>query len=394
MGARARDFDHNALSTRARAGELYAAMHAGCPVFRSESWGGFWVAARHAALREVGRDLDTFASGDGVLVPPLGHGRLLLPMEADGALHRAYRGLLLPQLGPQAVAALEPQVREVTGAALDELLPRGGADMYEEYGKRIPASLITRLLGIEDEPDFWDWTETLIYGRFEEGDGGHVREAGDALRAFFVGVVERRRPAAEAGAGDDLVSVLIRAHAAGEVASNEDVVDLCFFLLIAGLDNTAFAIRAVLWHLAAHPDDRQALLDDPALVRPAVEECLRMYPPVTALARSVRAPTEVDGAAIGPGDRVLLLYGAANRDPALFADPDTFRLDRAGNPHVAFGVGAHRCIGSHLARLEIRIAIEEILRRAPAYELAEPETTSWHPAGPLELRWSGESPCG
>ena len=319
------------------------------------------------------------------MIPPLGHDRTLVPMETDGARHARYREILLPHLGPRAVAELEPRVRGVARAILDDLRPRGGADMYELYGKRLPAKMITVLLNVQDEPEFWDWTETLIYGRFESASD--VREAGDSLYRFFEEVVERRRQAGIDPDATDLTSVLIRAHEEGALESNEEVVDLCFFLLIAGLDNTAFAIRAALWHLAAHPADRQALLNDPSQLRPFVEEVLRLYAPVPGVGRHVGADVELDGCPIPEGDRVLLLFAAANRDPALFEHPDEFRLGRQGNPHVSFGVGAHRCLGSHLARLELRIAIGEVLESLPDYELVDPENTSWHPVGPLEIRW-------
>ncbi|HLY48705.1 MAG TPA: cytochrome P450 [Solirubrobacteraceae bacterium] len=379
------EFDHNALTTRAQARDLFADMHANHPLFHSQSWGGFWVATRHATLREIGRDSATFISGDGVMIPPLGHGRALVPMETDGARHSRYREILLPHLGPRAVAELEPRVRGAASGILQDLAPGGAADLYELYCKRLPAEMITFLLDIEDEPEFWDWTETLIYGRFERPED--VRHVGDSLYRFFEEVVARRRGDRIEPGASDLVSVLIDAHASGKLESNEEVVDLCFFLLIAGLDNTAFGIRAALWHLAAYPAHRQALLEDPELLRPFVEEVLRLYAPVPGLGRALGSDVELEGCPISQGDHILLLFAAANRDPALFEDPHEFKLNRQGNPHVAFGVGAHRCLGSHLARLELRIAVGEILRRFPDYELVAPETTSWHPAGPLEARW-------
>jgi cytochrome P450 len=197
-------------------------------------------------------------------------------------------------------------------------------------------------------------------------------------------VVAERRPVAAERA--DLVSVLLRAEAEGRLSADE-VVDLSFVLLIAGLDNTAFGIRAALWHLAAHPADRAALEADGALVKPFVEEILRVYAPVPGLARTVASPTTLDGCPLEPGERLVLLYGAANRDPDVFDDPDAFRLDRRGNPHLAFGGGVHRCLGSNLARLELRVAVEEVLAGLPPYALAEPGATSWHPAGPLSVVW-------
>jgi cytochrome P450 len=382
-------FDHNAPSTREACAAVYAEIAARCPVFHSDAWGGFWAVGRHATLRQVGRDTETFITEPGVMLPPIGHGRPLVPLEADGERHATYRALLLGRLGPQAVAALDPTVREVVRSKLDEMVPRGEADLNEEYAKQIPAVLITRLLGIDYEPEFWDWTETLIYSRLDGEPSNAMREAGDALYEYFEALIARRR---EAGAqGEDLVDILIRARDDGTIASEEDLLHLCFFMLIAGLENTAFAIRAALWHFATHPALRARLLADRTQVRPALEECLRMYSPITGLARTVTAPVELDGRLVRLGEKVMLLFGAAGRDPLVFESPDEFDMDRRGNPHLAFGVGAHRCIGSHLARLEMRIAIEELLERIPNFELLEPETTSWHPAGPLRAHWTQRS---
>jgi cytochrome P450 len=379
-------FDHNAPSTREACAAVYAEIAERGPVFHTDAWGGFWAVGGHATLRQIGRDTETFITAPGVMVPPIGHGRPLVPLEVDGERHATYRALLLRRLGPQAVAALDPTVREVVRRKLDELVPRGEADLNEEYAKQIPAVLITRLLGIDYEPKFWEWTETLIYGRLGDDHSDAMREAGDALYGYFDDLIVRRRAAGAQGA--DLVDILIRARDDGTIVSEEDLLHLCFFMLIAGLENTAFAIRAALWHFATHPALRARLVSDRTQVRPALEECLRMYAPITGLARTVTASVELEGRAVQPGEKVVLLFGAAGRDPSVFESPDEFDMDRRGNPHLAFGVGAHRCIGSHLARLEMRIAIEELLDRIPDYELVEPETTSWHPAGPLLARWT------
>jgi cytochrome P450 len=381
-------FDHNAPETRERSDALYAQLNAQCPVFHTERWGGFWGVARHDTLRRIGRAPEAFITGPGVMIPPMGHGRPLVPLETDGERHRAYRALLLPLLGPSVVARLEPEVSSVAGQILDEMLPRGEADLNEEYAKQIPAALITRLLGIEYDPAFWEAAETLVYGRLDSDGEQASLAAGDFLYAFFEKVVGQRL---EGGADSgDLIDALVGAYVDGLVVSREDLIHLCFFMLIAGLENTAFAIRAALWHLAEHPPLRARLVDDPTLVRPTLEECLRMYAPITGLARTATERVELDGQAIETGDRLMLLFGAAGRDPGMFEEPNEFRIDRRGNPHLAFGVGAHRCIGSHLARLEMRIAVEELLARIPDYELADPAGTSWHPAGPLVVRWAGD----
>jgi len=164
--------------------------------------------------------------------------------------------------------------------------------------------------------------------------------------------------------------------------------------VIAGLENTAFGIRATLRHLAVHPEHRAAVLAEPALVGNLVEQSLRLYPPVTALCRTATRDTTVAGAEIGEGERVLLLFGSANRDAAVFEDADGFHLDRRDGRHLAFGIGPHRCAGSHLARLELRVAVEEVLRRIPAYRLAPGPDPGWYAAGPLEVVWDVAGAAG
>ena len=165
------------------------------------------------------------------------------------------------------------------------------------------------------------------------------------------------------------------------------MLDLCFFLLIAGLENTGFGIRATLRHLAVRPDHRAAVLADPSLVHNAVEQSLRLYSPVTALCRTAAEDTDVNGQHIRAGERMLLLFGSANRDETVFEDADEFHLERRDGRHVAFGIGPHRCVGSHLARLEMRIAVEEFLRRVPDFRLAPGPDPGWYAASALELVW-------
>ncbi len=351
-------------------------------MFHSDVWGGFWVASRYQDVYEVGRDPDRFASGRGVMLPPVGHGRPLRPMDSDPPEHAAYRELMLARFAPAAVVGMEDDVRALAASLLDSVAGQGHADLYEVLAKPLPMLVITRLLGIERDDVFWEWTDVLIYGRVDGTDPARIVEVADALYGFLADQVEdrRRHP------GGDLISLLLQGSVGERSFTAEEILDLCFFLLIAGLENTAFGIRATLRHLAVRPDHRAAVLADPALVPNVVEQSLRLYSPVTALARWATRDTEVAGRRIRAGERVLLLFGSANRDGAVFADPDEFHLDRRDGRHVAFGIGPHRCVGSNLARLELRVAVEETLRRIPGYRLAG-EDPGWGVAGPLEVVW-------
>lgn len=376
-------FDHNDHEMRRECAHVYSTLRGACPVFHSETWGGFWVASRYEDVYEVGRDPERFASGEGVMVPPMGHGRPLKPMEADAPEHSAYRRLLLPSFAPAEVARMEADVRALAVSLVDEVVDKGEADLYEMLGKPLPLLMITLLLGIERDEMFWEATDTLMYGRLSGVGEDAIVQAADHLYAFMEQQVERRR----SEPADDLISLMLTGTVDGRPYTDDEVLDLCCFMLVAGLENTAFSIRATLRHLAVHPEHLAAVVADPSAVTNLVEQSLRLYAPVTALARTVTRDTEVAGQPIRAGERILLLFGSANRDGAVFEDPDEFHLDRRDGRHMAFGIGPHRCIGSHLARLEVRIAVEEFIRRVPEFTLAPGPDPGWYQAGPLHVRW-------
>ena len=176
--------------------------------------------------------------------------------------------------------------------------------------------------------------------------------------------------------GDDLISYLLAQKVSGEPVPEPHVLGTCFLILVAGIDTTWSSIGSALWHLAQHPKDRARLIAEPDLIPNAVEELLRAYSPVT-MARYVASDVEYAGCPMHEGDKVLMNFPAANRDPAVFEHPDQVILDREKNPHIAFGVGIHRCAGSNLARMEMRVAIEEWLKRIPDFRLEDPDTVTW-----------------
>jgi cytochrome P450 len=376
-------FDHNDHEMRRECAHVYSTLRGACPVFHSETWGGFWVASRYEDVYEVGRDPERFASGAGVMVPPMGHGRPLKPMEADAPEHPAYRRLLLPSFAPAEVARMEADVRALAVSLVDEVVDKGEADLYEMLGKPLPLLMITLLLGIERDEMFWEATDTLMYGRLSGVGEAAIVEAADHLYAFMERQVEDRRQKPS----DDLISLMLTGTVDGRPYTDDEVLDLCCFMLVAGLENTAFSIRATLRHLAVHPEHLAAVVADRSAVTNLVEQSLRLYAPVTALARTVTRDTEVAGQPIRAGERILMLFGSANRDDAVFDDPDEFHLERRDGRHMAFGIGPHRCIGSHLARLEVRIAVEEFIRRVPEFTLAPGPDPGWYQAGPLHVVW-------
>ena len=363
----------------------FAAMRSGCPFAHTEHDGGYWVASRYADVFELAHQTDLFASSPGVMIPPIPRAPQMHPMETDPPRHEALRKLLLPRFTPKVMAGWKPKVRGVINGLIDDFIEDGEAELTEALVKPLPMFIICTMMGIEDDIDkFWGWIENIIYGRLED-DPTAMNGACDALYAYMTELVAKRR--AEGG-GEDLVSLLLGADLEDSWMTEADMIGTCFFLLIAGLDNTGVGIRNGLRHVASDAELRDRLHGEPRLVATAIEEVLRLYTPVSGLCRTATKDTELEGRPVAEGERVLLLFASANRDETEFPDPDSFRVDRKINRHIAFGAGIHRCLGSNLARLEIRTAVEEVLRRMPDVRLCEGEDPDWFGFDPLRVEFT------
>jgi cytochrome P450 len=281
--------------------------------------------------------------------------------------------VLIPPFTPQAVAKLEPQTRAVCNELIDRILSQGACDAAVDYAQHIPVRIIAHMLGIPAEhgDQFRSWITMAL----QEGitNQAALKQAEQEISDYFAQQIAQRREQP----GADLVSFLIEArHPNGEPFSDRQVLGALRLLLVAGIDTTWSAIGSSLWHLATHPADRERLVRDPELIDTAIEEFLRAYAPVT-MAREVVEDTELGGCPMRKGQMVMLSFPAANRDPQKFADASAVRIDRAENPHVAFGLGIHRCIGSNLARMEMRIALQEWLKRIPDFTLDRTRSMTW-----------------
>ena len=244
---------------------------------------------------------------------------------------------------------------------IDRVIATGRADAAQDYAQRIPVRVISWMLGVPDELNdtFTGWVrDVLEYGHDPERSVPGLERH---RRLLHRQAVEDRRT----NPTDDLVSELLQAEVDGEPVPVEHVLGTLALILVAGIDTTWSGIGSAMWHLATHEADRRRLVAEPELIPTAVEELLRAYSPVT-MARIAAADTEVAGCPVHEGDRVLLSFPAANRDPEAFERADEVVIDRALNRHVAFGVGIHRCAGSNLARMEMRVAVEEWLRGSPS----------------------------
>jgi cytochrome P450 len=372
------EFDHNAGDFRKDPSAVYKLLHA-AGVGQSEHYGGFWVVPTYETVQSVAHDTDTYSPADGTMLPGV-LDRPLLPMESDPPLHGEYRRMLVKQFSPKAIREWVPAIRAAAQDLLKDVLTEEPYDFSLGYAKMLPTAIICQMLGVEFKTEFQEWVEDVVYRRIS--DRAATDRAIEKIHNLFRGILPERRE----NPGDDLVSLVLQAEIDGKPLDEETVIDFCFFLLIAGLDNTNFTIRALLQQLAIDHELRQRLVDDPNLIDAAVEEALRYFSPVIALGRTARADASLGGCPAHQGDKVLMLFGCANRDPAEFENPDEFDIDRFPNRHVAFGVGPHRCLGSNLARAEIAVAIEEVLKVLPDFELAGEVDIRWDDLGPLLIK--------
>jgi cytochrome P450 len=372
----ATDFDHGDPAYNPNAPEVWKELRdAKCPVAHSDRYGGMWVPITHDTVHEIAYDTTHFTSrsvvvsvgrpGDLSLPAPIGGAP---PIPSDPPFHSMARRLLLPAFAPKVIEPWETKVRELCVSLLDGLgdLTAGESiiDAAQQYAQHIPVSVIRQMLGFpeQDEALFRHFVhQTLETINEEPGTRGGMDELGQYI---FDQIQDHRE-----NPRDDLTSYLMGVQIEGIEMNDEIVGGMVILLLIAGIDTTWSAIGSSLWHLAQHPEDHQRILDDPEVMTFALEEFLRTYAPVT-MARLVAEDTDFHGCPMKKDDWVLLPFPAANRDPHQFEDPDQFIVDRQENRHAAFGLGIHRCIGSNLARLELKVAIEEFVKRFPRFELA------------------------
>ena len=362
---------------------VYERFRSECPVGWVDAHDGFWAVSRYEDVFRVALDPETFCSSKGIAIPPMEYDGRALPMESDPPEHTALRSILARELSRKAVAAREPMLRGAARRLLAELSEAGAADFSEQFAKLLPTTVICKLLGIEGDAarmrDLQEWTEEIVY---ERKDATSARRASDSIVAFFNELIPHRRE----NPGSDFISRLLAAEVDGAPLSARQVMDFCWFLLIAGLDNTAFTIRNLLLQISASDALRERLIREPARIAEAVEEVLRLYSPVWGIARTATRDAEVGGQPIAAGERVMMLFASADRDGEQFPEPDRFVLGREPNRHLAFGVGKHRCLGLHLARLEIRVAVEEVLRHLPDYRVAG--EVDWNGMGPLPVTYT------
>ncbi|HTT52309.1 MAG TPA: cytochrome P450 [Streptosporangiaceae bacterium] len=348
-----------------------------CPIAHTGRFGGGWLPTRYADVAAIAYDTERFSSRAIIMSnvrPPreLAPAGGSPPISSDPPFHHHARKLLLPAFTRSAVSRQEPATRAFCHALLDAVQGQDVVDAARDYAQHIPVRVIANMLGFppEDGPQFREFVADLLEGINlpEEERIERVNRLFDYLVAQVDEHLDRPR--------DDLTSYLLNADLGGRKLDPDHVVGTMALLLIAGIDTTWSAIGASLWHLAGAPADRARLAAEPGLLPVAMEELLRAYAPVT-MARLVTGDLNWRGVDMKADDWILLSFPAANRDPAQFDRAGEVVIDREVNRHAAFGLGIHRCLGSHLARMELRVALEVWLDRIPVFSLADPDAVTW-----------------
>lgn len=371
------DFDHRDHESAYSPWDRWARLRAqGCPV-HSEKYGGFFVASRYSDVFAIARDTETFSSHlrqttiPQLVTPPFP------PINYDPPDHSLYRAIVNPFLTPQKVREHEPWIREMAAGYIDRVLAAEACDFPKDIGIPLTREIILRVMGIVNAPvEVNRWADDLIFLNNPEA-------AAQNLLGFLASEVAKRR----VNPGADVMSGLVQAKFGDRPLDDSEILRMSLLLLLAGLDTTNFAMSGAVWYLIQNPRARQELAAaDATTWRLAMDEFVRWVSPAPAQARTARVDTDVSGCPMRSGEMVMLLFGAANRDETEFPNPDTVVLDRRPNRHMGFGIGPHRCLGSHLATLEMKIVLERLLPRLEDFHLADPSAVVWEGASVRGIR--------
>jgi cytochrome P450 family 142 subfamily A polypeptide 1 len=352
--------------------EEMAWMRANAPVY----WDGrVWALTRYADLKQASSDPATFSNAGGIR-PDSGPVAMMIDMDDPDHLRR--RKLVNRGYTPRRIRDRE-DVRSTCDAIIDRIVGRETCDLVWDIAAPLPLAMIANDLGVEesDRQQLLEWSDAML--RALTGDPTVAQQAGEAFggyMAYAADVITDRK----ANPRDDLMSVLCHAEVEGERLTDDEIIHESLLILIGGDETTRHVISGGAYQLLVDRSRWETLCADPALLPTAVEEMLRWVSPIKNMNRTATRDVEFGGQTIREGDNVLLLYPSANRDEDVFPDASSFDISRTPNEHVAFGFGTHFCLGNSLARVELRIMFEQLLRRAPEIELVSPEEPAYRPA--------------
>ena len=375
---------------------VYEALRAEGPLHKSESY-GFWAVTRHAEVLAGFKDHERLVNSGGISIEGGDLSEegadVLSFLGMDPPRHTRMRGLVSKGFTPRRVSALEPQVRALANRYIDRFVDRGACEFIEDFAGRLPMDVVSEMLDVpeSDRDELRGWSDTVLHR--EEGVRGVPQagiEASMKLLAYFVELVagRRKRP------GADLISALLEVEVDGDRLEDKDVIAFTYLMIIAGNETTTKLLANCLYWLEANPDERDKVRRDPARIPDWIEETLRYDNSTQLMARTVSRDFEWCGETLREGEKLLLLIGSANRDARAFPEPDRYDLDRDTSAQLGFGKGIHFCLGANLARLEARVALEEIQRRLPDWAierdgLARVHSTNVRGFSRMPLRYPG-----
>jgi cytochrome P450 len=362
----AENFDFSDERVRENRTAVYAELRKGPPRW-SDAYGGHWVVSRYSDLKEMLGNPAVFCSGLGTTIPPTGFPIRFPPNEADPPDHSKWRKLAGRFFSSSAISGLEASVRGIVRERLATFVETGEGDLAADLAQPIPAYVIADMMGFprEDAPWFAALSdELLVTAELKQ------EEANAAAAVEFVTYLTKHLEDRRENPKEDLLTDLVNGSIDGRPLAIEEMLGVAFFFLIAGHETTVGGMTFLLWRLGLNPDQRERLIEDRSLIPKAMEEVLRLDSPVLHLARTVTEDTVLSGAHMKAGDKVMVLYASGNRDEEVFPDAETFDIDRPNaKRHVAFSSGIHLCQGAGLARMEMRVLLEEVLDTIPHYEI-------------------------
>jgi cytochrome P450 len=367
------DYDHRDEESQVDPWPKWERMRrSGAPVAYTQAYGGFYVLPSYHEVTDAVRDATTFSSALNQTTIPMMPVPPLPPIHTDPPEQRQWRELINSFFSPARVAEYEPWMREIIDEIIDPLLAHQEIDVPHDIGLPVTRRVILRLLGILEEPeDLNEWVDDIVFA---------IGERAEKANALFMGYLAEEIGRRRQTPGGDIISALFERKLRDEdrYITDDEMLKLIMLLLAAALETTSSAISATVMYLLEHPDTADQLEGDPEIWPHAMDEFVRWVSPAPCMARTARYDTEIGGCPIPAGSRVMLLYGSANHDDQEFANPDEVVLDRHPNRHLGFGMGPHRCLGSHLAKAQMALTIKKLLPELDKWQVGDRSKIAWN----------------
>jgi cytochrome P450 len=358
-------FDYLAPAVAQHLNETLDFMRTRCPVAKSDAHDGYWIVTGYQDVLRVAQDWKTFSSAHGVSVPGTDTPVKAIPEHVDPPLHREYKRLIASFFTPVAVAQYEEGTRQLVTRLMDEFVDRGECDFMSEFARPFPGLAFFEMVLHAPSDQVAEINAMSMAASMPTNP--KRGEAWKGMHDWIVEFVAQRRGSASRG---DVIDAILGGEIEGRPITEEEIIGMIQLLILGGLDTTAGALGQFMIRFCHEPDIPELLRQQPELIPDAVEELLRLEGPFIAIARTAMADVEIGGQPVHAGEKVLIYWASANRDEGEFADAGHFVAEREGNRHLAFGAGPHRCTGSNLARLNLRVAVHEIVQRLGDLRLA------------------------